>query len=157
MIKKDGEFARLIKNFIHEKEHEEQEEKEEKEEAKFKESKRSKESKIVSVEEREVGRLNQRVYLDYFTSLGGNLLVFLIFLVFVFEMVTKVGSDFWLSTWTGDPNSENHGVHFYVAIYTAWGFINLLMVFGRGSKSISFQKKKLIHFLLKSLPSPTLQ
>ena len=133
LMEKKGEYARLINNFIREKEKGGEGEKEGKKEVEEekKEAKKPKESKIVSVEEREVGKLESRVYTDYIASIGGTLLVGLILLVFVFEMGTKIGSDFWLSYWTGDPNSQRHGVAFYLSIYAAWGIANCFLVFAR--------------------------
>lgn len=144
LMTQDGEFARLVKNFTHEKEKEESKEKEEKPEETKKEAKKPQENKIMSVEEREVGKLDQKVYLDYITSIGGTLLVSLILLVMIFESGTKVGSDFWLSYWSGDTALDKHGVSFYLGVYAAWGVANFVLVFARQKPQKPFQINHLI-------------
>ena len=135
LMKSEGEFARLINNYSIEKQKEEEKKEEKKEEEK--EVKKPKESKIVSVEERDVGKIESKVYADYVMSIGGVVLVSLILLVFLMEIGSRVGSDYWLSFWSNDSNLYNHGIGFYLGIYAAWGATSCFMVLTR-SLSVAY-------------------
>lgn len=127
LIDNQGEFSALMKKHVKEQEHKESEEQEDDEEDDKKDTEKSK-NKLIAAEEREVGEVSRQVYKLYAISLGGTILVSVLFLFFALEQLSKVSADWWLSWWSDNPG-ESDG--FYIGIYAGIGGANAFFVLSR--------------------------
>ena len=89
---------------------------------------------LIESEERDVGAVKLRIYLDYARS-GGLFLFALIILGYLAAQFTRIGTDWWISYWSGDapgpddPDAEPaHSIEFYLGIYVGWCILNSLIV-----------------------------
>ncbi|GMF28358.1 unnamed protein product [Phytophthora fragariaefolia] len=75
--------------------------------------------RLIDDEEREQGRVSKEVFLDYSHALGGAKVCIFLFAVQTLWQGFQIGSDLWLSHWTGqkdgsyDPNDTTYNVKVY--------------------------------------------
>jgi ATP-binding cassette subfamily C (CFTR/MRP) protein 1 len=62
--------------------------------------------RLIDDEEREEGRVSKEVFSSYFESLGGMKVCGFLFVVQTLWQVFQIGSDLWLSHWTGQKNGS---------------------------------------------------
>lgn len=77
--------------------------------------------------------MSKEVFTDYFHSLGGMKVCFFLFIVQTLWQVFAIGSDLWLSHWTGrkkDPYSPEE-TEYYIKVYSMLGAGAAVMVFIR--------------------------
>ncbi|KAG1687204.1 hypothetical protein DVH05_005318 [Phytophthora capsici] len=89
--------------------------------------------RLIEDEEREDGRVSKEVFTDYFHSLGGMKVCIFLFIVQTLWQVFKIGSDLWLSHWTGrkkDSYSPEE-TEYYIKVYSMLGAGAAIMVFIR--------------------------
>ncbi len=78
---------------------------------------------IVAQEEREVGRLNGRIALSYGMACGGVAVMVLVGTILIIEAGSNVGTNIWLSIWSGDPGMLEHPLLYWLGIYTCFGVV----------------------------------
>ncbi|KAF1787002.1 P-loop containing nucleoside triphosphate hydrolase [Phytophthora cactorum] len=98
-------------------------------------SKKNDAGRLVDDEEREEGRVSKEVFANYFDSLGGVKVCIFLFAVQTLWQVFQIGSDLWLSHWTGQKGgSYNHNETAYnVKVYSLLGAGAAVMVFVRSA------------------------
>lgn len=88
---------------------------------------------LIQAEERNVGKVGVRTYLDYIRALGHPILFVLLFLVFIGSTVLQLIVQWWLSQWSEyeavKPNEPRLG--YYLGIYFALGVGFTLSIFLR--------------------------
>ncbi|KAL4094992.1 hypothetical protein PRIC1_010642 [Phytophthora ramorum] len=62
--------------------------------------------RLIGDEEREEGRVSKEVFSNYFESLGGMKVCIFLFVVQTLWQVCQIGSDLWLSHWTGQKDGS---------------------------------------------------
>ncbi|KAH7489128.1 ABC transporter C family member 2 [Phytophthora ramorum] len=62
--------------------------------------------RLIDDEEREEGRVSKEVFSNYFESLGGMKVCIFLFVVQTLWQVCQIGSDLWLSHWTGQKDGS---------------------------------------------------
>ncbi|GAB9475808.1 Abc transporter c family member 5, partial [Globisporangium polare] len=95
--------------------------------------------RLVDDEEREEGRVSKDVFMEYFNSLGGVKVCFFLLTVQTLWQGFQIGSDLWLSHWTGEKlgayNEED--TEYNMRIYAYLGAGAALMVLAR-STTVAF-------------------
>ncbi|KAE9323870.1 Canalicular multispecific organic anion transporter 1 [Phytophthora rubi] len=91
--------------------------------------------RLIDDEGREEGRVSKEVFLNYFNSLGGVKVCVFLFAVLALWQGFQIGSDLWLSHWTGQKNgSYNQDEAAYnMKIYSLLGAGAAIMVFARSA------------------------
>ncbi|KAE9032227.1 Multidrug resistance-associated protein 1 [Phytophthora rubi] len=91
--------------------------------------------RLIDDEEREEGRVSKEVFSKYFNSLGGVKVCVFLFVVQTLWQGFQIGSDLWLSRWTGQKNgSYNHDEAAYnMKVYSLLGAGAAVMVFVRSA------------------------
>ncbi|KAG6596104.1 ABC transporter C family member 5 [Phytophthora cinnamomi] len=91
--------------------------------------------RLIDDEEREEGRVSKEVFSNYFNSLGGVKVCIFLFGVQTLWQVFQIGSDLWLSHWTGQKNgSYNQDETAYnMKVYSLLGAGAAVMVFVRSA------------------------
>ncbi|EGZ09978.1 hypothetical protein PHYSODRAFT_338681 [Phytophthora sojae] len=91
--------------------------------------------RLVNDEEREEGRVSKEVFSNYFNSLGGVKVCVFLFAVQTLWQAFQIGSDLWLSRWTGQKNgSYNQDETAYnMKVYSLLGAGAAVMVFVRST------------------------
>ncbi|DAZ92485.1 TPA: hypothetical protein N0F65_012715 [Lagenidium giganteum] len=97
--------------------------------------------RLVDEEEREEGRVSKEVFMRYFNALGGIKVCVLLVVVQTLWQVCQIGSDFWLSHWTGAkgvaPADIQAEASYNMTIYALLGAGAALMV-GARSTTVAF-------------------
>jgi ABC-type multidrug transport system fused ATPase/permease subunit len=78
---------------------------------------------IIGKEERDIGRLNFDVVLKYGIACGGVSLMVAIVIILLVEAGAGVSTNVWLSLWSGDPGLLEHGLTYWLGIYSMLGVI----------------------------------
>ncbi|KAG1695175.1 hypothetical protein DVH05_020816 [Phytophthora capsici] len=91
--------------------------------------------KLVCDEEREEGRVSKEVFSNYFESLGGVKVCIFLFAVQTLWQVFQIGSDLWLSHWTGQKGGSYNveDTAYNVKVYSLLGAGAAVMVFVRSA------------------------
>ncbi|KAE8914357.1 hypothetical protein PF005_g16758 [Phytophthora fragariae] len=91
--------------------------------------------RLIDDEGREEGRVSKEVFLNYFNSLGGVKVCVFLFAVLTLWQGFQIGSDLWLSHWTGQKNgSYNQDEAAYnMKVYSLLGAGAAIMVFVRSA------------------------
>ncbi|KAF4146455.1 ABC transporter transmembrane region [Phytophthora infestans] len=91
--------------------------------------------KLIDDEEREEGRVSKEVFANYFNSLGGVKVCVFLFCVQTLWQVFQIGSDLWLSHWTGQKGGSynQHETAYNVKVYSLLGAGAAVMVFVRSA------------------------
>lgn len=127
LIDNNGEFAALMKKHVKEQQHKEEDSQEEDDDEEAPEKAKTG-NKLIGTEEREVGEVSRQVYKLYAASLGGTVVVSILFFFFAFEQLSKISADWWLSWWSDNPGRTEG---FYIGIYAGIGAANGFFVLGR--------------------------
>ena len=80
--------------------------------------------KLIREEKKEVGIIKSKVFLLFFSYIGGFLTCFLLFLVLCIWQSLKIGSDLWLGYW-GEHQKEKSNIYFF-GIYALISFSSTL-------------------------------
>jgi len=132
LLKKNGEFARLMRTYggIDESEDakakaaaKKKEKKETKKETKKEEKKKGK--ALMTQEERATGSVDSKVYKDYIIAAGGIFCAALVMLVVVIIQLCKLGNDMWLVYWTKDQFGLTTNT--YILVYLVWNLVQVLL------------------------------
>ncbi|KAG2966849.1 ABC transporter C family member 9, partial [Phytophthora cactorum] len=86
--------------------------------------------RLIDDEERVEGRVSKDVFLKYFDSLGGMKVCIFLFVVQMLWQVFQIGSDLWLSHWTGQ-NFNSDETAYNVTVYAWLGVGTAIMVLVR--------------------------
>ncbi len=78
---------------------------------------------IVSKEERDIGRLSMNVVFEYGTACGGVALMVGVVLILIFESGFNLSTNIWLSEWSNDSGLLEHGLVYWLGIYSLLGLI----------------------------------
>ncbi|EGZ28989.1 hypothetical protein PHYSODRAFT_322581 [Phytophthora sojae] len=91
--------------------------------------------RLIDDEEREEGRVSKEVFLNYFNSIGGVKICVFLFAVQTLWQSFQIGSDLWLSHWTGQKNgSYNKDETAYnMKVYASLGAGAAIMVLVRSA------------------------
>uniref|UniRef100_H3H2W6 ABC transmembrane type-1 domain-containing protein n=1 Tax=Phytophthora ramorum TaxID=164328 RepID=H3H2W6_PHYRM len=91
--------------------------------------------RLIDDEEREEGRVSKEVFSNYFESLGGMKVCIFLFVVQTLWQVCQIGSDLWLSHWTGqkDGSYNPDETAYNVKVYAWLGAGAATMVFVRSA------------------------
>ncbi|KAG2525914.1 hypothetical protein JM16_004152, partial [Phytophthora kernoviae] len=113
--------------------------------------------RLVEDEEREEGRVSMAVFLQYFKAMGGLKVMLLLFVIQSTWQACQIGSDLWLSHWTGqkgntyDATRTQHNMK----VYALLGGGSALMVLARavtmaaaGLRASRTLFRELVHALL---------
>ncbi|XP_051136193.1 ABC transporter C family member 2-like isoform X2 [Andrographis paniculata] len=76
-----------------------------------------KKSVLIKQEERETGVVNWHVLMRYKNALGGAWVVIILFTCYVLTEVLRVSCSIWISYWTDQSSSDQHGPIFYNLVY----------------------------------------
>ncbi|ORX67698.1 hypothetical protein BCR32DRAFT_297543 [Anaeromyces robustus] len=133
LLKKNGEFARLMRTYggIDEskeaKEKAEAKKKEKKGEVKKAEKKddKKKGKALMTQEERATGSVDVKVYKDYLKAAGGIFCGALIIFVVIIIQLVKIGNDLWLVQWT--ENKGGFAQKTYILVYLIWNLVQVLL------------------------------
>ncbi|KAE9000792.1 putative ABC transporter C family member 15, partial [Phytophthora rubi] len=89
--------------------------------------------RLIDDEEREEGRVSKEVFSNYFDSLGGVKVCIFLFAVQTLWQVFQIGSDLWLSHWTGQKNGSYNpdDTVYNVKVYAWLGAGTAIMVLVR--------------------------
>ncbi|KAE8954531.1 hypothetical protein PR003_g33503, partial [Phytophthora rubi] len=89
--------------------------------------------RLIDDEEREEGRVSKEVFSNYFLSLGGVKVCIFLFAVQTLWQVFQIGSDLWLSHWTGQKNGSYNpdDTAYNVKVYAWLGAGTAIMVLVR--------------------------
>ncbi|KAE9102605.1 Multidrug resistance-associated protein 1 [Phytophthora fragariae] len=89
--------------------------------------------RLIDDEEREEGRVSKEVFSNYFDSLGGVKVCIFLFMVQTLWQVFQIGSDLWLSHWTGQKNGSYNpdDTAYNVKVYAWLGAGTAIMVLVR--------------------------
>eukprot|EP01130_Rhizamoeba_saxonica_P012730 TRINITY_DN5400_c0_g1_i3.p1 TRINITY_DN5400_c0_g1~~TRINITY_DN5400_c0_g1_i3.p1 ORF type:complete len:1259 (-),score=257.85 TRINITY_DN5400_c0_g1_i3:635-4294(-) len=105
--------------------------------------KNGKDGKTMTEEDKDIGDVKIGIYKSYIKSIGGAPICILIISFFVFDYLSKIGSNYWLALWsdagingtatnttiTGDFAS--HGTYYFLGIYSAISAAQAVFVFSR--------------------------
>ncbi|KAI9981133.1 hypothetical protein PInf_009667 [Phytophthora infestans] len=86
--------------------------------------------RFIDEEERVEGRVSKDVFLKYFDSLGGLKVCIFLFVVQMLRQAFQIGSDLWLSRWTGQKYYSDETVY-NVTVYDMLGVGTAVMVLVR--------------------------
>ncbi|EGZ11457.1 hypothetical protein PHYSODRAFT_304926 [Phytophthora sojae] len=91
--------------------------------------------RLIDDEEREEGRVSKEVFSSYFDSLGGVKVCVFLFAVQTLWQVFQIGSDLWLSHWTGQKNGSYNpdDTVYNVKVYAWLGAGTAIMVLVRAA------------------------
>ncbi|OWZ06712.1 ABC transporter [Phytophthora megakarya] len=86
--------------------------------------------RLIDDEEREEGRVSKEVFSNYFDSLGGAKVCIFLFVVQTLWQLLQIGSDLWLSHWTGkkDGSYNPDDTAYNVKVYASLGAGTAIMV-----------------------------
>jgi hypothetical protein len=72
-------------------------------------------SALTQQEHRATGQVKSQVYLSYFRAWGPHLVFpILVFVLFLFAQLAKLGNDTWLAVWTESAQHEKSAIKFYL-------------------------------------------
>lgn len=108
--------------------------------------------RLVDDEEREEGRVSKEVFAKYFNAIGGmHICVFLFFVQLIWQ-ACQIGSDFWLSHWTGqklgayDEAKTEYNMKIYALLVGASAFMVLVR-----AMTVSFVGLRASRYLFKAM------
>jgi len=81
--------------------------------------------KIISEEERTIGRVKLKVYLNYAKRMGGYIITLIIFFLQIGSEILKVYSDKWLVYWTKTNSEDTKWAN--LRIYFLLGFVSIIL------------------------------
>lgn len=151
LVQLNGEFSRLIRSLNEIEKSESEDLHESKDTLEVEPSEKTKkESKIVAEEEKQYGNLSLEIYKNYFIAIGGLFLAFMIVFIMFLSMVMRMSSDFWLTYWSNDEAFFNHGVSYYLSIYSflGLGYIFLILAVAVATMYGGINASKKLHDML---------
>lgn len=80
---------------------------------------------LIQKEDRETGMVKAQVVFTYTKMVGGIFFFTCVLILFIAAQVCMVGSNIWLGVWSS--GSDSQGVGFFLAIYAAWSFANIVI------------------------------
>ena len=86
---------------------------------------------LVTEEERNLGAVSLKVYLNYIRAGGGYLIFLLAFMMFILCAGNDLVNSLWITLWTSDASYERHPQHFYLGFYALTCFTSGIFVFLR--------------------------